>query len=155
METLKVSCSLEMRSDMSGIDETNSKIEDSGPKQGRIGSKVEKNSSDPSCQGHANKHGVCETCHGSFWDFSGHYGNLTFLSQFIMLDKLKCISKSCFRVLLDEKEHVDLLKKIRNARIAPLKKSELAKRIVKWCPAMTSSKSQVFQMQVFVMLFLP
>ncbi|CAK9142815.1 unnamed protein product [Ilex paraguariensis] len=62
METLKVPCSPEMQK-RHGFESTsikvfmegiyhfcNSKIEDSGPKQGRIGSKVEKNSPDPSCQ---------------------------------------------------------------------------------------------------------
>ncbi|XP_052199339.1 DNA-directed RNA polymerase III subunit 1 isoform X2 [Diospyros lotus] len=100
--------------------------------------------------GPPSKYGICATCNGSFTDCPGHYGYLTlalpvynvgYLST--VVDILKCICKSCSRVLLPEKERVDFLKKMRNPRIEPLKKSEVLKRIVKRCNAMASTKKAV------------
>ncbi|XAR60511.1 DNA-directed RNA polymerase [Bertholletia excelsa] len=97
--------------------------------------------------GPPNKNGVCATCHGSFTDCPGHYGYLTlalpvynvgYLSTIV--DILKCICKSCSRILLLEKERVEYLKKMRNPRIEPLKRSEILKKIVKKCNGMASSK---------------
>ncbi|XP_028071827.1 DNA-directed RNA polymerase III subunit 1 isoform X2 [Camellia sinensis] len=100
--------------------------------------------------GPPNKFSFCATCHGSFTDCPGHYGYLTlalpvynvgYLSTIV--DILKCICKSCSRVLLLEKERVEFLKKMRNSRIEPLKKSEILKLMVKRCNGMASSRKAV------------
>lgn len=100
--------------------------------------------------GPPNKFSFCATCHGSFTDCPGHYGYLTlalpvynvgYLSTIV--DILKCICKSCSRVLLLEKERVEFLKKMRNTRIEPLKKSEILKLIVKRCNGMASGRKAV------------
>uniref|UniRef100_A0A6M2EG35 DNA-directed RNA polymerase subunit n=1 Tax=Populus davidiana TaxID=266767 RepID=A0A6M2EG35_9ROSI len=98
--------------------------------------------------GAPNKHGTCQTCGGSFTDCPGHFGylnlvlpvyNVGYLST--ILDILKCICKSCSRVLIDEKLRKSYLKKMRNPRTEPLKKNELMKEIVKKCSTMASSKA--------------
>ncbi|KAL5581146.1 hypothetical protein UlMin_013588 [Ulmus minor] len=90
--------------------------------------------------GPANKFSECATCHGKFSDCPGHYGyfklalpvyNVGYLST--ILDILKCICKSCSRILLDEQLRKDYLKKMRSSKIEPLKKNELMKRMVKKC----------------------
>ncbi|KAE9463493.1 hypothetical protein C3L33_04598, partial [Rhododendron williamsianum] len=100
--------------------------------------------------GPPNKNSVCATCHGNFKDCPGHYGylalalpvyNVGYLNTIV--DILKCICKSCSRVLLPEKERVEFLKKIRNPKLEPLRKSEILKRIVKRCNSMASSKKAV------------
>lgn len=53
------------------------------------------------------------------------------------------VEQSCSRVLLPEKERVEFLKKIRNPKLEPLRKSEILKRIVKRCNSMASSKKAV------------
>ncbi|KAF7153706.1 hypothetical protein RHSIM_Rhsim01G0223300 [Rhododendron simsii] len=97
--------------------------------------------------GPPNKNSVCATCHGNFKDCPGHYGylalalpvyNVGYLNTIV--DILKCICKSCSRVLLSEKERVEFLKKIRNPKLEPLRKSEILKRIVKRCNSMASSR---------------
>ncbi|KAK3012473.1 hypothetical protein RJ639_007984 [Escallonia herrerae] len=101
-------------------------------------------------QGPASKNGFCATCHGSFQDCPGHYGylalalpvyNVGYLSTIV--DILKCICKSCSRILLVEKERVDALRKMRNSKLEPLKKSELFKKTVKRCTSMASTKKAV------------
>eukprot|EP00258_Populus_trichocarpa_P001242 XP_002300065.2 DNA-directed RNA polymerase III subunit 1 isoform X1 [Populus trichocarpa] len=98
--------------------------------------------------GAPNKHGTCQTCGGSFTDCPGHFGylnlvlpvyNVGYLST--ILDILKCICKSCSRVLVDEKLRKSYLKRMRNPRTEPLKKNELMKEIVKKCSSMASSKA--------------
>ncbi|KAI8573806.1 hypothetical protein RHMOL_Rhmol01G0304200 [Rhododendron molle] len=100
--------------------------------------------------GPPNKNSVCATCHGNFKDCPGHYGylalalpvyNVGYLNTIV--DILKCICKSCSRVLLPEKERVEFLKKIRNPKLEPLRKSEILKRIVKRCNSMASSRKAV------------
>ncbi|KAF4400135.1 hypothetical protein G4B88_021349 [Cannabis sativa] len=90
--------------------------------------------------GAANKFSECATCHGRFSDCPGHYGyfklplpvyNVGYLST--ILDILKCICKTCSRILLDDKLRLDFLKKMRSTKIEPLKKTELMKKIVKKC----------------------
>lgn len=100
--------------------------------------------------GPANKNGTCATCLGNFRDCPGHCGYLTlalpvynvgYLSTIV--DILKCICKSCSRVLLDEKASKDYLKKMRSQKMEALKKAELMKKIVQKCTAMASSKKAV------------
>uniref|UniRef100_A0A0D9W6L6 DNA-directed RNA polymerase subunit n=1 Tax=Leersia perrieri TaxID=77586 RepID=A0A0D9W6L6_9ORYZ len=80
--------------------------------------------------GAANKLGECSTCHGSFAECPGHFGYLklalpVFNVGFFncILDVLKCICKSCSRVLLMEKDRLEFLKKMRNPKADPLQKS--------------------------------
>uniref|UniRef100_A0A0E0H2I6 DNA-directed RNA polymerase subunit n=1 Tax=Oryza nivara TaxID=4536 RepID=A0A0E0H2I6_ORYNI len=80
--------------------------------------------------GAANKLGECSTCHGSFAECPGHFGYLklalpVFNVGFFncILDVLKCICKSCSRVLLMEKDRLEFLKKMRNPKADPLHKS--------------------------------
>ncbi|EOY20721.1 DNA-directed RNA polymerase [Theobroma cacao] len=98
--------------------------------------------------GPANKSGKCATCHGNFADCPGHYGylslalpvyNVGYLST--ILDILKCICKSCSRIILDEKLCKDYLKRMRSPKIDALKKGDIMKSIVKKCSAMASSKA--------------
>ncbi|PSR95151.1 DNA-directed RNA polymerase III subunit 1 like [Actinidia chinensis var. chinensis] len=100
--------------------------------------------------GPPNKFGTCATCHGTFAECPGHYGYLTLALPVYnvgylntIVDILKCICKSCSRVLLPEKERVEWLKKMRNQKIEPLKKNEILKRIVKRCNSMASSRKAV------------
>ncbi|KAL5785731.1 hypothetical protein ACOSQ2_008123 [Xanthoceras sorbifolium] len=90
--------------------------------------------------GPANKSGICATCHGDFKDCPGHYGyfnlflpvyNVGFMSTIVYI--LKCICKSCSRILLDEETSKMYLKMMRNPQINALRKSELVKTIVQKC----------------------
>ncbi|EPS62830.1 hypothetical protein M569_11956, partial [Genlisea aurea] len=96
--------------------------------------------------GPPNKRSVCGTCHGNFQECPGHYGylalalpvyNVGYLSNIV--DILKCICKNCSRVLLEEKEHHGFLRKMRNPRLEPLKKTDLFKKIVKRCNSKAGS----------------
>ncbi|KAK8361606.1 hypothetical protein V6Z12_A03G049800 [Gossypium hirsutum] len=98
--------------------------------------------------GPPNKSGKCATCDGSFGDCPGHYGylplvlpvyNVGYLST--ILDILKCICKSCSRILLDDKLAKDYLKKMRAPKTEPLKKAEIMKSVVKKCTAMAGGKA--------------
>ncbi|CAA2978937.1 DNA-directed RNA polymerase III subunit 1 [Olea europaea subsp. europaea] len=100
--------------------------------------------------GPPNKNGFCKTCHGNFRECPGHSGYLTlalpvynvgYLSTIVEI--LKCICKKCSRVLLQEKDCRDFLKKMRNPKLEPLWKKELQKRVIKKCNAMTGSKKAV------------
>ncbi|CAI9105246.1 OLC1v1004130C1 [Oldenlandia corymbosa var. corymbosa] len=97
--------------------------------------------------GPQNKTGTCLTCGGGFQDCPGHYGylvlalpvyNVGYLST--VLDILKCICKQCSRVLLGEELRINFLKRMRNPKMEPLRKSELQKMIVKKCTALASSR---------------
>lgn len=90
--------------------------------------------------GAANKLGECSTCHGSFAECPGHFGYLklalpVFNVGFFncILDVLKCICKSCSRVLLVEKDRREFLKKIRNPRADALQKSAIMKKVRDKC----------------------
>ncbi|XP_077239616.1 DNA-directed RNA polymerase III subunit 1-like isoform X2 [Tasmannia lanceolata] len=92
--------------------------------------------------GPASKHGFCATCHGSFNDCPGHFGylklalpvfNVGYFST--ILNILKCICKSCARVLLLEEERVEFLKKMRNPKAEMLQKNALVKKIIARCKA--------------------
>ncbi|CAI0437578.1 unnamed protein product [Linum tenue] len=99
--------------------------------------------------GPAKKFGMaCETCGGSFNDCPGHFGyislelpvfNVGYLST--VLDILKCVCKSCSHMLLDKELRDDYLRKMRNPKLSPLKKTALMKTIVKKCSTMASGKS--------------
>ncbi|XP_020550632.1 DNA-directed RNA polymerase III subunit 1 isoform X2 [Sesamum indicum] len=100
--------------------------------------------------GPPNKNGFCKTCYGNFRECPGHCGylalalpvyNVGYLSTII--DILKCICKKCARVLLEEKERQEFLKKMRNPKLEPLKKNEILKKVVKRCNAMAGSKRAV------------
>ncbi|KAL3824530.1 hypothetical protein ACJIZ3_020559 [Penstemon smallii] len=100
--------------------------------------------------GPAKKKELCETCFGKFNECPGHCGyvvlalpayNVGYLSTIV--DILKCICKKCSRVLLEERERQDFLKKMRNPKIEHLKKNEMLKKVVKRCNAMAGSKRAV------------
>ncbi|KAI3749969.1 hypothetical protein L2E82_20592 [Cichorium intybus] len=100
--------------------------------------------------GPPNKAGTCETCHGDFHSCPGHFGYMTLVLPVYnvgyishIVDILKCICKSCARILLAEEERVDFLKKMRSLKMDHLKKNEAFKRVVKRCTAMASSKKAV------------
>ncbi|VVB16666.1 unnamed protein product [Arabis nemorensis] len=97
--------------------------------------------------GPPNKKSICTTCDGNFQNCPGHYGYLKLdlpvynVGYFnFILDILKCICKRCSRMLIDEKLYEDHLKKMRNPKMEPLKKTELAKALVKKCSTMVSQK---------------
>jgi DNA-directed RNA polymerase III subunit RPC1 len=50
-----------------------------------------------------------------------------------ILDVLKCICKSCSRVLLMEKDRLEFLKKMRNPKADPLQKSAIMKKVRDKC----------------------
>ncbi|MQM02545.1 hypothetical protein Taro_035314 [Colocasia esculenta] len=92
--------------------------------------------------GPASKMGFCATCHGNFTDCPGHFGflkltlpvfNIGYFSS--ILNILKCICKSCARVLLPEKVYKEYLKKMRNPRADILLKNAYAKAIRDKCKA--------------------
>ncbi|KAK4479526.1 hypothetical protein RD792_015042 [Penstemon davidsonii] len=109
--------------------------------------------------GPSKKSKLCETCFGKFNECPGHCGyvvlalpayNVGYLSTIV--DILKCICKvhhlnftlvlnqqKCSRVLLEERERQDFLKKMRNPKIEHLKKNEMLKKVVKRCNAMAGS----------------
>ncbi|KAG7606722.1 RNA polymerase Rpb1 domain 3 [Arabidopsis thaliana x Arabidopsis arenosa] len=97
--------------------------------------------------GPPNKKSICTTCEGNFQNCPGHYGYLKLdlpvynVGYFnFILDILKCICKRCSNMLLDEKLYEDHLRKMRNPRMEPLKKTELAKVVVKKCSTMASQR---------------
>ncbi|CAA6654834.1 unnamed protein product [Spirodela intermedia] len=86
--------------------------------------------------------GFCATCHGSFSDCPGHFGflkltlpvfNIGYFSS--ILNILKCICKSCARILLPEKERKEFLKKMRNPRADVTQKNAYVKAIRDKCKA--------------------
>ncbi|RZC60092.1 hypothetical protein C5167_021852 [Papaver somniferum] len=90
---------------------------------------------------------ICETCHGDFANCPGHYGylhlcllvfNVGYFNA--ILNILKCICKSCARILLSEKERVSYLKKMRNPKAEALQKTATAKAILKSCKPKTCSR---------------
>ncbi|XVF46430.1 hypothetical protein PTKIN_Ptkin03bG0026100 [Pterospermum kingtungense] len=92
--------------------------------------------------------GPCATCGGTYASCPGHYGylvlalpvyNVGYLST--ILDVLKCICKSCSRILLNEKLCNDFLKKMRNPKIDSLRKTDIMKSMVKKCTAMAGGKA--------------
>ncbi|KAL5216799.1 hypothetical protein ABZP36_008200 [Zizania latifolia] len=90
--------------------------------------------------GAANKLGECTTCHGSFAECPGHFGYLKLVLPVFnvgffncILDVLKCICKSCSRVLLMEKDRREFLKKMRNPKADPLQKSAIMKKVRDKC----------------------
>ncbi|KAJ8756358.1 hypothetical protein K2173_025170 [Erythroxylum novogranatense] len=98
--------------------------------------------------GPANKNSTCGTCGGNFADCPGHFGyvkltlpvyNVGYMST--ILDILKCICKSCSRILLEDKQCKLHIKKIRNPKIDSLRKGDIVKQIVKKCSSMASSKA--------------
>ncbi|GAA0172061.1 DNA-directed RNA polymerase [Lithospermum erythrorhizon] len=95
--------------------------------------------------GPPNKHGVCTTCQGSFQQCPGHYGYLNlslpvyhagYLTTVVNI--LKCICKQCSRILLVEKERLDMLKKMRSLKLDPFRKNEILKRVIKRCNSMVA-----------------
>ncbi|KAK6935961.1 RNA polymerase Rpb1, domain 5 [Dillenia turbinata] len=101
--------------------------------------------------GPPNKHGVCATCNGDFTDCPGHYGNFSLALPVhnpgyfnTVIEILRCICKSCSRVLLTEEQRKHYLKRMRKQNLEALKKSELAKEIVKKCNA-TTNNNKLFE----------
>ncbi|XP_010483650.1 PREDICTED: DNA-directed RNA polymerase III subunit 1 [Camelina sativa] len=93
------------------------------------------------------KRSICATCEGNFQNCPGHYGYLKLdlpvynIGYFnFILDILKCICKRCSNMLLDEKLYEDHLRKMRSPKMEPLKKTELAKAVVKKCSTMASQR---------------
>ncbi|KAI3929943.1 hypothetical protein MKW98_004097 [Papaver atlanticum] len=109
--------------------------------------KPKKNALLDSRMGPANKTIICETCHGELKDCPGHYGYLHLCLPVFnvgyfnaILNILKCICKSCARILLSEKERVSYLKKMRNPKAEALQKTATAKAILKSCKPKTCSR---------------
>ncbi|XP_008465290.3 DNA-directed RNA polymerase III subunit 1 [Cucumis melo] len=95
--------------------------------------------------GPANKGCKCSTCHANFGDCPGHYGyvnlslpvfNVGYFTT--ILEILKCICKSCSRILLEEKLYKDFLRKMRNPKLEALRKCDLVKKIIKKCSTLTT-----------------
>ncbi|WCJ25207.1 DNA-directed RNA polymerase III subunit 1 [Euphorbia peplus] len=100
--------------------------------------------------GAANKNSTCDTCGAGFHECPGHFGYLNLVLPVFnvgymgnILDILKCVCKSCSRILLDESSCKEQLKKMRNPKMEPLKKTECVKKMVKKCSTMASSKAAV------------
>ncbi|XP_043723195.1 DNA-directed RNA polymerase III subunit 1 isoform X1 [Telopea speciosissima] len=100
--------------------------------------------------GPPSKSGTCMTCHGSFAACPGHFGylnlalpvyNVGYFSA--ILDILKCICKSCGRVLLEEEKRKEFLRKMRNPKLEAQLKNNIMKQVVKKCVAMVASKKAV------------
>ncbi|CAM8879158.1 unnamed protein product [Rhodiola kirilowii] len=96
------------------------------------------------------RNNICATCHGNHTNCPGHYGYLTLVLPIYnigylgnILNILKCICKSCSRILLEETLRRDFLKKMRNPRTETSRKNELVKQIVKKCTAMAASRKSV------------
>ncbi|GAB2216425.1 hypothetical protein Droror1_Dr00024198 [Drosera rotundifolia] len=95
--------------------------------------------------GPANKSSTsCATCNGSFSECPGHFGRLTLALPVFnvgyfgaILDILKCICKSCSRVLLVDKDRKDHLKKMRSSNMDALRKNRLKKKMVGNCATRT------------------
>ncbi|XP_068669233.1 DNA-directed RNA polymerase III subunit 1 [Aristolochia californica] len=97
--------------------------------------------------GPASKFGTCATCHGNFTDCPGHYGYLKLALPVFhvgyfgtIVDILKCICKSCARILLPDKERKDYLRKLRNPKVEVLQKNAYVKKIIKRCSPSSGSK---------------
>ncbi|CAH2069371.1 unnamed protein product [Thlaspi arvense] len=97
--------------------------------------------------GPPNKKSTCATCYGNFQNCPGHFGylklDLPVYHQGYLnftLDVLKCICKRCSSILIDEKMSEEHLKKMRNPKMEPLKKTELMKAVVKKCSTMASQR---------------
>ncbi|KAF2300462.1 hypothetical protein GH714_013595 [Hevea brasiliensis] len=99
-------------------------------------------------QGPANKNSTCQTCGAGFHECPGHFGylnlvlpvfNVGYMSN--ILDILKCICKSCSHILMGDKLYKEQLRKMRNPKIDPLRKSDHVKMIVKKCSTMVSNKA--------------
>ncbi|XP_021721117.1 DNA-directed RNA polymerase III subunit 1-like [Chenopodium quinoa] len=80
--------------------------------------------------------GICATCHAKFENCQGHYGYLTLALPVFNIgyigairDVLRCICKSCSRILLPEKDRLEYLKKKRKADV--LHKIDMKKKIMK------------------------
>ncbi|KAI3896617.1 hypothetical protein MKX03_029339 [Papaver bracteatum] len=102
--------------------------------------KPKKNALLDSRMGPANKFITCATCHGSLTDCPGHYGyfhlilpvfNVGYFNA--ILNILKCVCKSCARILLSERDRISYLKKMRNPKLEALQKTGLAKAILNKC----------------------
>ncbi|KAI3995273.1 hypothetical protein MKX01_032075 [Papaver californicum] len=103
--------------------------------------KPKKNALLDSRMGPANKSiDICATCHGNFTECPGHYGyfhlilpvfNVGYFNA--ILNVLKCVCKSCARILLSEKDRISYLKKMRNPKSEALQKASLAKTILNKC----------------------
>ncbi|XP_065849011.1 DNA-directed RNA polymerase III subunit 1 isoform X2 [Euphorbia lathyris] len=98
--------------------------------------------------GPANKSSTCDTCGAGFHECPGHFGYLNLVLPAFnvgyignILDILKCICKSCSRILLDETLSKEQLKRMRNPKMEPLKKSDCVKKIVKKCSTMAGNKA--------------
>ncbi|XP_020113844.1 DNA-directed RNA polymerase III subunit 1 isoform X2 [Ananas comosus] len=90
--------------------------------------------------GSANKKIQCATCHGKFTECPGHFGylkltlpvfNVGYFSS--ILDILKCICKTCSRILLPEEDRREFLRKMRNPKADALQKNALLKKIRDKC----------------------
>ncbi|KAL6200046.1 hypothetical protein ACLB2K_029828 [Fragaria x ananassa] len=98
--------------------------------------------------GPANKQcGDCETCGAKLSDCPGHFGylvlavpvfNVGYLST--VVDVLKCICKSCSRIILDDKSRSRFLNVVRDPK---KDKSVTMKLIVKKCTSMSSNNRSV------------
>ncbi|OVA18215.1 RNA polymerase [Macleaya cordata] len=80
----------------------------------------------------------CATCDGNFTECPGHFGYLNLVLPVFnvgyfsaILQILKCICKSCARILHPEKDRRDYLRKMRSSKMEALQKSALAKQILK------------------------
>ncbi|KMZ60143.1 DNA-directed RNA polymerase [Zostera marina] len=87
-------------------------------------------------------HGACATCYGNHDECPGHFGylnlafpvyNVCYLNTVLTI--LKCICKSCARVLLPENQRIEFLKKMRNPNTEVLQKQACFKKIRDKCKA--------------------
>ncbi|CAB4273865.1 unnamed protein product [Prunus armeniaca] len=83
-------------------------------------------------------------------DCPGHFGYLALALPVYnvgymgtVADILKCICKSCSGVLLKEEMRVELLRRMRNPKLGPLKKTELVKMVVKKCTGLAANNRPV------------
>ncbi|KAK1271858.1 DNA-directed RNA polymerase II subunit RPB1 [Acorus gramineus] len=84
--------------------------------------------------GPANKSGHCTTCHTGYEKCPGHFGYLKLILPVFntgyfdaIINILKCICKSCARVLLPENERKELLRKMRHLSAADHKSQQWKK----------------------------
>lgn len=96
------------------------------------------------------KCGYCATCGANYKDCPGHFGYLALALPVYnvgymgtVVDILKCICKSCSGVLLKEEMRVELLRRMRNPKLGPLKKTELMKMVVKQCNGLAANNRPV------------
>lgn len=90
--------------------------------------------------GVSSKGAICETCKGNLASCQGHFGHLRlalpvfhvgYFKQIISI--LKCICKSCSRVLLSQEDKKQFLKELRRPHIDNLRRMTILKKIVKQC----------------------